>query len=236
MEGNLLVILLNLLVIVMVLLVVTITLVLRRKREGPQIVMSDDDAIREVRDRSSSIIHRAIKQANQILVSAELKGINILATEKLAGSDVAEKFREHLRVVEEALRQQFEVSAKEAEAAYLNYIQSLEQTIRTQVTENQKALAQKADTMVTESQKMLESSIASVQDRVKQEVEAELAKVRDEIFEYRERRMRVIDERIIDLLEDVLRVVLEKKLSLAEHSDLVFQALEEAKREHAFSK
>ncbi len=188
-----------------------------------------------MRERSSSIIHRAIKQANQILISAELKGINILSSQKLAGGDVAEQFREHLRVVEVALRQQFETSAKEAETAYLTYIQSLEETIRTQVTANQKVVAEKADAMVMQSKHLMEESIASVQERVKQEVETELAKVRGEIADYRERRMRVIDERIIELLEDVLRVVLEKKLSLSEQSDLVYHALEEAKRDHAFN-
>jgi len=234
MEGNLLVILLNLLVLVMILLIVVISLLINRRKNPPPVTPQDDIA-REVADRSSSIIHRAIKQANQILVSAELKGINILSQQKVSGGDVAEQFREHLRVVEVALRQQFESSAKEAETAYLTYIQSLEATIRAQVAANQKVVAEKADAMVTQSQHMMEASITSVQERVKQEMEGELAKVRSEIADYRERRMRVIDERIIDLLEDVLRVVLEKKLSLSDQSDLVFQALEEAKREHTFT-
>jgi hypothetical protein len=72
--------------------------------------------------------------------------------------------------------------------------------------------------------------------KVKGDVERELAKAAEEIEQYKANRMRVVDERIVDILEEVLRVALDKKMSLADQSELIYKALEDAKKEHSFSK
>ena len=48
---------------------------------------------------------------------------------------------------------------------------------------------------------------------------------------YKNHRMEIINKYIIDILERTLEETLGKKLTLNEHSDLIFQALEQAKSE-----
>ena len=75
---------------------------------------------------------------------------------------------------------------------------------------------------------------ADLESKVKSDVNKELSKVSEEIEVYKQNRMRIIDERVVDILEQVVRVALDKKLSLADQSDLIYKALDEAKHEHAF--
>ena len=61
-----------------------------------------------------------------------------------------------------------------------------------------------------------------------------MQKARGEIDEYRIHRQKVMDEKIVDILEEVLALSIDKKLSLADQSDFIYKALEEAKKNHAF--
>ena len=61
-----------------------------------------------------------------------------------------------------------------------------------------------------------------------------MQKARQEIVEYRLHRQKVLDEKIVDILTEVLQKTIDKKLSLADQSDFIYKALEEAKNSHAF--
>lgn len=186
------------------------------------------------RAKSDAIIHDAIAKADTIVSEAELAGIKVISQEKLQGQELSRELRAHLDRVQQAFEAEFKKSSGLAEDAYQNFIKDLEGSIRKHVTANEKLLETKADQMIVQTQKTLNDLTASVQNQVKTEVDKELGAVRDELSTYKQQRMRVIDERIIDILEDIIKVTLEKKLSLVEQSELVYRALEEAKKESVF--
>lgn len=62
----------------------------------------------------------------------------------------------------------------------------------------------------------------------------EFSSISSEIDSYRKARMELVNERLLLLIEETAQIALHKKLSMAEQSDLVFRALEEAKQRGVF--
>lgn len=77
--------------------------------------------------------------------------------------------------------------------------------------------------------------VAKNLDRALQEnLEKEFASISTDVEKYRQGRMQLVDERILVLIEQTAVIALNKELSMAEHSDLVYRALEEAKEQGVF--
>lgn len=201
---------------------------IRNKKSPP------DTLVREGQAKTHSIIYKAISQANKILVAAELKGLQLLSARKITNDELTDRFNEHLNSIEKILQSELTKSAEHAEEAYGSFIKSAEGTIHEHIDKNQKMLEEKSQSMIERTESLLTQFTADLETKVKDDVNQELAKVTKEIDEYKHNRMRIIDERIVDILEEVLRVALDKKLTLVDQSDLIYKALEEAKREHAF--
>jgi len=195
-----------------------------------------DPLFRESQAKTHSIIYKAVAQANKILVTAELKGLQLLGKQKMTGNELTEQFNEHLSSIERAMQDQLERNAQHAEAVYGEFIHSAETAIGDHINRNQKMLEEKANAMIERTESLLTQFTGDLEAKVKGDVEKELAKAAEEIGQYKANRMRIIDERIVDILEEVLRVTLNKKMSLADQSDLIYKALDDAKKEHSFSK
>lgn len=184
--------------------------------------------------RSQELLSSASKQANDMMVSAELKSIEFLSQQKVAGQDVIAELKKHIVQMEQSLQGQFDATTKESVDAYSQFIDHVSKTITQYITDADKRLEERGQEMLDKTQKSLETLTASVQELVKKQVEEEMASVKKEIEDYKAKRIRVIDERIIDILEEVLRLTLDKKLSMVDQSDLIYKALEEAKKDNAF--
>lgn len=211
---------------------ITLILVLQMRRRPPA---STEGIFRESQAKTHSIIYKAIQQANKILVAAELKGLQLLSKEKVTSGELSDHFKEHLDTIEKALEGHLERNAKNAEDTYGAFIATAEASINQHINANQKMLEEKAQAMIERTESLLTKFTASLEAKVKGDVEKELAATSAEIEQYKQNRMRVIDERIIDILEAVLQVALEKKMTLADQSELIYKALEDAKKEHAFN-
>ncbi len=203
---------------------------IRRKSAKPQ-----EGLFRESQAKTHSIIYKSIQQANKILVAAELKGLQLLSKQKVTSGELTDQFNAHLATIEKALEDQLERNAKHAEETYGEFITGAEASINSHIEANQKMLEEKAQAMIERTESLLTKFTADVEAKVKGDVEKELVMASQEIEQYKQNRMRVVDERIVDILESVLRVVLDKKMSLADQSELIYKALEDAKREHSFS-
>jgi len=213
--------------------ILTLFLVINMRRRP---VKPSDILLRESQAKTHSIIYKAVTQANKILVAAELKGLQLIGKQKMTGDELTQQFDSHLAAIEKAMQDQLERNAEHAEAVYGEFIQSAEAAIGDHINKNQKMLEEKANAMIERTESLLTQFTGDLEAKVKGDVERELAKASEEIEEYKASRMRVVDERIVDILEEVLRVALDKKMSLADQSELIYKALEDAKKEHSFSK
>jgi hypothetical protein len=213
--------------------ILTLFLVIGMRRKAKA---NPDTYMRETQAKTRGIIYKAVQEANKILVAAELKGLQLIGKQKMTSEDLAGEFDTHLSAIEKAIEDQLEHSAKHADETYEEFVRAAETSINAHITNNQKMLEEKANTMIERAESLLTEFTGNLEAKVKGDVERELAQVARELVEYKANRIRIIDERIVDILEEVIRVTLGKKISLADQSDLVYKALDDAKKEHSFNK
>lgn len=75
----------------------------------------------------------------------------------------------------------------------------------------------------------------SVKDKIQENLEKEFDSVREMVDIYRKKRMDIVDNEVIALIEQTTALALQKKLTFSEHTELLFNALEEAKSQNIFS-
>ncbi len=214
--------------------VVFLYLIAKALQDRKNEIDKEEMIIKQTKEQSAAILGKAVEDANKVLMESQNKGVEILDTQKKSGEAISAQFGQYMATIEQSLKSQLEKNAQEAEGHYGEFLRTVEDSITRQIQRNNAMLEEKSSQMIEKTQALLDSFVADVQGRVRTQIDKELTAVRDEIEQYKLHRMQVIDERIIEMLEDILRVALEKKLSLAEQSELVYRALEEAKRENAF--
>lgn len=87
---------------------------------------------------------------------------------------------------------------------------------------------------VDEFKEILHKETVDSQRMVEQKLQNEYKKISKEIDMYRDEKMRLVDTKIFQILAEVSKEVLGKSISLEEKQDLVFKALEDAKRKEGF--
>ncbi|MCL4338532.1 hypothetical protein M1271_02490 [Patescibacteria group bacterium] len=191
------------------------------------------EIVTKTKTESADILSKAIRQANKILVNSELKGLRIVAKEKLDSKKIADEYQEHIKSLEQKLEKQYAQQLEDTQEGYNIFLSTVEKSLQERIDQNQKMLEARALAFIDHSERLMEQFTESMQNQVREKVEKELQQAKAEIETYKQRRMQILDENIIEILEKTLHVALGKKLSLADQSDLIYQALEDAKKEHA---
>jgi len=210
-----------------VLIQVIFIVILLRASSGQSSEQSDTEA---AKIHADTIIHRAMRQANKLLVSAELQGIRSVSESKIQGKALTDRYEAHLSAVEETMRKEFEANAKETEASYRAFNETLTASMNESLQKNQSVLESKSSIMVAQSQELISRFVEEIQGRVRSQVDAEMAAAKVEIAMYAERRKRILNEKILDIVSDVVKLVVGKTLSKEDHAAMIFKALTEAKR------
>lgn len=203
-----------------------------RKNEKEQL---DDEIYLKASERTAQLLSSSSKKANKIITNAELRAIKLLAKEKLSSARFVMEYESHVKDLESSLKNRFDKSLADAQGSYDRFINDIEGTMKTKMEENEKNLETRADYFLNQSQSSLNALVSDVHDKVGTQIEKEMVAVRAAVEEYRQRRIKIIDENIIEILEKTLRIALGKKMSLSDQSELIFKALEEAKKEHALT-
>lgn len=185
----------------LILLLYLILLLLDRGRRGSL-------ATNEVKERSQEIIAQAIRQANRMLVEAELKGIEIVAREKL--------------------------SAREAERDYQHQLQQLLAGLDQRARELEREYQQLAETLEKKTLQILEQELRGLSASLESQLQKELSSLQKSLLAYRRRREEFIDQQVFELLTRTLELTLGKTLDLSQHTQLVLDALKKAKKEGFF--
>ena len=186
-------------------------------------------------EKSAKILHDAIQKANKILVNAELKGIEYISRQKLESEKLFGSYKEQMEGVEGKLLERFSQSMLKMEKAFTEYMSQLEIKLHDEELKNQAVFHDKVTAMINNSQSALANFIVEINSKIKKQIDDELSNVKAEIEKYKQRRIDVINQNIVDILEKTLEETLGKKLSLDEHSEIILQALEQAKTEQGIT-
>src|SRR3989344_5881574 len=78
----------------------------------------------------------------------------------------------------------------------------------------------------------LETETIGTQQAVAKKINDKYARLEQELEEYKKHRWEEIESKLAEIIKQVSQKVLGKSLGVQEHSDLIIQALEEAKRKN----
>src|SRR3990167_141683 len=112
---------------------------------------------------------------------------------------------------------------------------SFEATINSEVKRHLEKLAEDAEQKNEQMTKFIEDQQAAVVKESQFLIANSLQKISKELEVYRATRTREIDDQIRQIILSAAREVLGRSISLAEHEQLVREALEKAKKDKLFS-
>ena len=205
-----------------------------------------DGAVKEAQTKSSAIITDAVTKANKMVTEAETaelakvteesKNLETL-TQNVAQSlkSMSDQTQQSLNQTAKSAEDALEKTSKDAETSYGDFMHQAESTLQSLLTQDRQLLEQKTNQAITETSGMFEGFMKEVAGQVRKEIDAEIDKANGAVEVYKNQRIAAINEKVVDILEEVLLETLGKKLSLKDEGEFVYQALEQAKKDRAFS-
>jgi|GEM_PF-4694035 hypothetical protein len=133
------------------------------------------------------------------------------------------------------MREKLRAKISQTEDLYANFLKSLEDNMVLDFNKKQQALDGKVDEFFGKAQEMLGKFLKELETRTQTQVEQEIGSAKKLIEEYKQQRLEVVDENLIAILEKTLNITLGKKLTLSDQTQLIYEALEEAKKENFFA-
>lgn len=205
-----------------------------------------DGAVKEAKEKSHAVITQAIQNAQEVVKTAEEAQLQKVAEQSSVLSALTKKFEENVTKLEEKTESSIASTAQQAtsgiteaaetaEKQYEAVIQTAQKELSELAEQDKKLLLEKSEDLIAKQAATFQAFMEDVSKKIRSQVEAELAEERKAAEAYKEERVEAINEKVIDILEEVLLQTLGRKLSLKDEGEFVFQALEQAKKEHAFS-
>lgn len=195
----------------------------------------------QAKEKSAEIIQEAVRKANDIVVAAELQGVESVASHKLSSKKLEALYEEEIAGFLEGLRERFAALVQDIEAGLESSQDQYNSTLAKFSSDLEKAKTVQTDVFKGELNNILEQFRSDLHI-IPQEINTSLLeyinyeknKVKESLQDYEERRKRYIDEHAAMLLEDLMRLTLGKALTLDQHADIVEQSLKIAQEEGFF--
>lgn len=220
----------------LVVLLIVATIATYRYRQESQkrrklLSENPEKILNEARNRGNTILHRALKKAQEILGQAELEGVKAVAESKFTNKKLEEKYQSELAKLVQQLETSFSGEISLAEKEYLKYLEGLRAKSEQTQLLSQEYTKQRINEIFERFEQNLAAFLTSTEQKSVSAIELELKASRQLIDTYKTQQLALIDENVISMLEKTLSLVLAKKISLKDEMDLVYEALEKAKIE-----
>ncbi|MFH0936716.1 MAG: hypothetical protein V1808_00260 [Candidatus Daviesbacteria bacterium] len=179
---------------------------------------------KDLSEKDYDLIRQAIKKAQTILAKAELESIQTVADNRVLN-----------RKLEEEYEEQITTRATEVEREFTQFLKDLQVRAEQSQLLLENTSRQKTEEVLQRFEKNLASFLAACQQQGIGSINAEVNTAKKLIEDYKKQRMATIDENIADIVEETTAKVLSKKLSLKDQTDLIYEALEQAKKDNLIS-
>jgi len=197
-----------------------------------------DQLLEQTQQKGYQILHQAVKQAQDILSTAELEGLKIVAGSKISAGKLDQQYEkkitQSIQTSQDALSQETQ-SARQTlqtqEAEFGKFLNDLKTRASQMDSQTQQTAQQRINQLFEQFEGRLSNFLVKTESQTTQSIELELKSARQLIDTYKNQQLALIDENIIAMMEQTLSIVLAKKLSLKDQLDLVYEALEKAKVE-----
>ncbi|OGC98693.1 hypothetical protein A2W16_01305 [Candidatus Amesbacteria bacterium RBG_16_48_31] len=166
--------------------------------------------LNKLKVRKQEFEDKARQRAENIISEARNRALSILEEVKLdAGKE------------EEGVREKLDEVARLQVIDYKNKLHNISNYI-------ERRLNEEADNFRI----ALETETIGTQQAVAKKINDKYARLEQELEEYKKHRWEEIESKLAEIIKQVSQKVLGKSLGVQEHSDLIIQALEEAKRKN----
>lgn len=207
--------------------IVALLLYLHEHDQRRKLESEGDRFLQEAREKGWDTLHDSIKKSQDILSSAELEGIKVVAGSKLETSKLEQEFTDKFSEFLNEARQ----TINSAQAQLIQFMQDLQKSSAEFEEASKKAGEQRINQLFDRVESRLSDLLVQTGQKSTSAIELELKATRQLIDTYKNEQLKLIDENIIAMLEQTLSIVLAKKLSLKDQLDLIYEALEKAKIE-----
>ena len=174
----------------------------------------------EQEKKNWSVLHRAIRKAQELTGAAELEGVKTVARAKY-----------YTRELETAYEREFRQGAMRAIKDFESELAALKQEYGKLAAELRAESREAQETKIKEMNSLVDDALLGFTKGLGELSELESKRAGEEIEEYKKTRLAQVDQSAAAVLEETTKIVLGKKLPLAEQENLIGEALEQAKAE-----
>lgn len=194
------------------------------------------DALRmeiEAEERGYEIIEEATQEAHEMLTEAELESIRLTARERLQSKELLKSYEHKLNTLLAEMTQNLNRKGEAAEKELTLFRNHLEELSENKVETTSQALLEKLDEYFNQTRTTMQEFTNQLQNGTSDTLKTELDRIRAEVDHYKQTQIKALDEKIVAVVNKVLSTTTHQCLSTEEHADLIREALQKAKEEHA---
>jgi len=189
---------------------------------------------------------RFYREADKILGRAQAKAEALMEETVAKSQEILAETKSFKKEIEENLSAIFEKAAQTHAQKLAEEVASLNQSFRDLFEEMKVKYLNQTKTILNHLEVSGQKGVGELSEVVKEEtldfrsalekkMNEEVAKAEKEIEAYRLEQLKNIDNSLVKILSRVSQEVLGKAISLADHEELIIEALERAKREGIFN-
>lgn len=182
----------------------------------------------QAQEKSLEILRDTIKKSQEMLSSAQLEEIKAVTEANIT----SKSFEQQLEKEFTGTSHEAQEKIKQAEGTYLQFLEGLKSKALQDQENNQALIIKHINDLFEAFEQNLANFLTSSQQHSVQSIELELRAARQMISTYQQQQLKLVDENVIAILEKTLSIVLTKKLTLKDQIDLVYEALDKAKKEN----
>lgn len=221
--------------LLIIIIILLILLILNNRKMQNLTYPVYDYIVKGAESKARRITYDAMKSSREMLRDAELAGIKVIAKDKVESKKIEEEYEKTLKDLAKQTESLLSQYMSEVEKGLKSLTSKIEKQVSEGITKNESFLQQETNKLSTQLASTFKTLEANAKEQIRNNVENELISVKKLVETYRQERYALIDSQIVSLIENTVAVVFQKKLSLADHTELMYRALEEAKSKDAFS-
>lgn len=188
----------------------------------------------QVQHTAITIVERAEKKA-EIIVEDAVKEIgDIMKETNVFHEDIEKQVKEALYKSVSTYLQSIETEVAGVHSMYEKMAEETKAQYLKESSETLNKIKEIGQEEVQSYESSLKSNAATSQQYIKEKIDLEFENTKKEIEAYKLEEMKRVNDTISSVMLKIIERIVGKSLSTAEHEKLIFEALEQAKKENLF--
>jgi len=200
-----------------------------QKHQLKQTSLHTDNHEDTASDKAAVIIHNAQVEAKRILAEAELAGIRAVANKKVNTAELEKTYENDLTTLSVQTLEELKRASTEINRRYDQFVTESENIIAHHISQNQQRLDQHIIQAISSNESAFQAFLATQQKKIEQAFTNQISQVESLVSAYQNKRLKLVDAQVVELISQTTKITLRRTLDLKQHTEIILEALEEAK-------